>query len=67
MCTRALETCMPSYTAMSARFFFMLETCGPQGVMGHMAVPEPTPVGRKDSEPQDTWQRRSPPQSGGEV
>jgi hypothetical protein len=37
------------------------------GVMGHMAAPEPTSVGRWGSELRDTWWRRSSPQQGGEV
>jgi hypothetical protein len=32
-----------------------------------MQSPEPTSVGRRDLEPRDTWQYRSPPQQGGEV
>jgi hypothetical protein len=52
-------------------------TCGSVGahlsrevrsrVIGHVAVSEPTLVGRRGLEPYDTWQRRSPPQSGDEV
>jgi hypothetical protein len=34
---------------------------------GHMAPLEPTSAGRRRLEPWDTWQRRSPPQLGGEV
>jgi hypothetical protein len=42
----ALGTCMPIYTGMSARLFFILEAHGPQGAAGHVATSEPTPVGR---------------------
>jgi hypothetical protein len=66
-CARALGTCMPSCTGRPARFFFMLETRGPYGPVGHVAAPEPTLARRRGPEPQDTWQRRSPPQSGGKV
>jgi hypothetical protein len=67
MCGCALATCVPNCIDRSARFFFMLETHGPQGAVGHVAAPKPTPVGRRGPEPQDTWQRRNPPQSGGKV
>jgi hypothetical protein len=55
MCARALETCMPTYTGRFASLFFMLETCGPQGALGHVAVPEPAPAGRRGLETHDTW------------
>jgi hypothetical protein len=67
MCARALETCMPTYTGRFASLFFMLETCGPQGALGHVAVPEPAPAGRRGLETHDKWQCRSPPQPGGVV
>jgi hypothetical protein len=35
--------------------------------MGRMAVPEPSPAGRRGPVPWDTWQHRSPPQQGGEA
>jgi hypothetical protein len=41
-----LETCVPSCTGKPIRLFFMLETRGPQGAMGHVAAMEPTSVGR---------------------
>jgi hypothetical protein len=44
--TCALGTYVPSYTGRLARLFFMLETRGPQGATGHMAVPEPTSTER---------------------
>jgi hypothetical protein len=37
------------------------------GVMGHVAAPEPSRVGRQGPEPCDTWQHRSPPEQGGRV
>jgi hypothetical protein len=35
--------------------------------IGHVAMSEPTSAERRDLEPYDTWQHRSPPQLGGEV
>jgi hypothetical protein len=67
MCVCALGTCVPNCTVRSARLFFMLDTRGPQGAVGHMATPEPAPVGKRGLEPQDAWQRWSPPQPGDEV
>jgi hypothetical protein len=46
-CARALGTCVPSCTDMSDMLFFMLETRGPQGAVGHMATSEPAPAGRR--------------------
>jgi hypothetical protein len=40
-----------SYTSRSARLFFVLETCGPQGAMGHEAAPEPAPAERRGQDP----------------
>jgi hypothetical protein len=37
------------------------------GVIGHMAVLEPTSAERRGLEPQETWQCRSSPQLGGDV
>jgi LSD1 subclass zinc finger protein len=45
-CLCALETCVPSYTGMSVRLFFMLETRGPQGAVRYVAALEPAPAGR---------------------
>jgi hypothetical protein len=67
MCARALGTCVSSCTGSPTRLFFMLESHGQQGAAGHMAAPEPTSAERRGPEPRDTWQRRSPPQRGGEV
>jgi hypothetical protein len=50
-CTRALGSCMPSYTGRTARLFFMLEVRGPQGTAGYMAALEPTSAGRRGPEP----------------
>jgi hypothetical protein len=50
-CTRALRTCVTSCTGRAARFFFMLEARGPQGVIGHMAMLESTSAGRRGPEP----------------
>jgi hypothetical protein len=50
-CARALEICVPSCIGRSARLFFMLETHGPQGAVGHVAVPKPTSVVRQGLEP----------------
>jgi hypothetical protein len=55
MCACALGTCVPSCTCRSVRIFFMFEAHGPQGVVGHMTVSEPTSVGRRGPEPYDTW------------
>jgi hypothetical protein len=67
MCVCALGTCVPSCISRSAMLFFMLERCDPQGAVGHVAAPEPTPTGRRGPKTQDTWQHQSPPQPGGEV
>jgi hypothetical protein len=50
-CAHALRICMPSYTGKQARLFFMLEACGPQGAVGHMATSELTPAGRRGLNP----------------
>jgi hypothetical protein len=50
-CAHALGNCVPSYTDRTARLFFILEACGPQGVMGHMAALEPTSAKRRGPEP----------------
>jgi hypothetical protein len=46
MCARALGTCVPTCTGSPARLFFILESCGPQGVAGHVAASEPTSTRR---------------------
>jgi hypothetical protein len=66
-CGRAVETRRPSRIVRPAKPFFISETHGPQRVVRHEAAPEPTPVGRQDPEPWDTWQCRSPPWLGGEA
>jgi hypothetical protein len=66
-CARVLKTCMPSCTDWPARLFFMLEAHDPHGTVGHVAASEPISAGRQGPEPVDTWQRQSPPRSGGEV
>jgi hypothetical protein len=46
ICLRALETYGPNCIVRSARFFFMLEAHGPQGVEGDaVAAPEPSRQG----------------------
>jgi hypothetical protein len=62
-----LGTCMPSCIGGPARLFYMLEACGPQGAVGHVAALEPTSARRRGLEPWGVWQYRSPPQLGGEV
>jgi hypothetical protein len=62
-----LGTCEPSCTARPAKPFFILEACGPQKAAEHVVAPEPSPIGRRGSEPSDTRQRRSSPWQGGEV
>jgi hypothetical protein len=37
------------------------------GAAAHVAAPELPRAGQRELEPQDTWQRRSPPQQGGEA
>jgi hypothetical protein len=37
------------------------------GVIEHVTVTEHTSTGRRGSEPQGSWQRQSPPQSGDEI
>jgi hypothetical protein len=37
------------------------------GATGDIAAPEPSSVGRRGLEPQDTWRHRSPSQQGGRV
>jgi hypothetical protein len=39
--TRALGICEPCYTGKLARFFFMLEACGPRKVVGHVVAQSP--------------------------
>jgi hypothetical protein len=46
MYEHALGTCEHSYTSRLAMLFFMLETHGPHGVVGHMAAPKLTPAER---------------------
>jgi hypothetical protein len=41
-CAHALGTCMPTCIDRSAKLFFMLETRGPEGALGHMAALELT-------------------------
>jgi hypothetical protein len=50
-CARALGTFMPSGTGRPVRLFFMLEARDPQGAVGHIAVSESTPAGRRGPEP----------------
>jgi hypothetical protein len=50
-CTCALGTCVTSCTGRTARLFFMLETRGPQGVIGHMTILESTSARRRGPEP----------------
>jgi hypothetical protein len=45
----------------------MLETRDPLEAVGHVAAAERVPVGRRGPESYDMWQRRSTPQSGGEI
>jgi hypothetical protein len=52
----ALGTCEPSRMTGPAATSFALEPRGPQRVVGYMAPPEPSLVGRWGSEPWDTWQ-----------
>jgi hypothetical protein len=42
---------VPSCTGRSARLFFMLESHGPEGPVGHVAAPEPTSAERLGPEP----------------
>jgi hypothetical protein len=37
-----LKTHEPSYIGRSARFFFMLEVCGPHGTTGRVVAVEPS-------------------------
>jgi hypothetical protein len=62
-----LGTREPSCIARPASPFFMLEARCPQKVMRHMTVLEPTLAGKQGPEPQDMWQRQSPPQQRGEI
>jgi hypothetical protein len=64
-CEHALETHEPSRIGRPAKPFSILEVCDPQRYVGHVAAPDPSHAGRWDSEPQGTWQRRSPPEQGG--
>jgi hypothetical protein len=66
-CEHALETCEPTCIGRSAKPFFTLEVCGPHRVVGHVAVPEPSRVGRRCPVPWDIWQRWSPPEQGGRI
>jgi hypothetical protein len=56
-----------SCTDRSASLFFVFETRGSQIAIGYVAALEPAPVGRRGPETHDMWQRRSTPQTGGEV
>jgi hypothetical protein len=76
----ALGTREPSFMHMPAMPFFILEARRAHGsagalpsreagfrAVGHVALPEPSQVGRWGSELRDTWQCRSPPEQGGGV
>jgi hypothetical protein len=41
-CRHALKTHEPSHIGRPAKPFFILEVCGPQRVVGHVAVSEPS-------------------------
>jgi hypothetical protein len=62
-----LRICVTTCIDMHVSLFFILEVRDPQGTVRHVAASEPILVGRWGSEPEDTWQCKSPPQLGDEV
>jgi hypothetical protein len=53
--------------SQAARPFFIPVVHSPLGVVGYVAAPEPSSVGRRGPELRNTWQRRSSTQQGGEA
>jgi hypothetical protein len=66
-CGHASETRGASRIGRPGKHFFILEVCGPQRVVGHVAAPEPSQAGRQSLVLWDTWQCRSPPEQGGRI
>jgi hypothetical protein len=60
----ALDICEPSCVPRVARHFFIPVVHNPLGAMGYVTAPE---LSSQGGEAGATWQRRSPPQQGGEV
>jgi hypothetical protein len=64
MCARALGTYEPCRTSRSARLFFMLEACDPQGTAGCVIAQSP-PRREAGSEATGYVARQSPPSGFG--
>jgi hypothetical protein len=61
---RALDTCEPTCVPKAVRPFFFPMVHNPLVAVGYVAAPE---LSSRRGEAGATWQRRSPPQQGGEV
>jgi hypothetical protein len=61
---RTLDTCEPSYVLGADRPFFIPVVHSPLSVMGYVAASE---LSSRGGDARAMWQRRSPPQQGGEV
>jgi hypothetical protein len=60
----ALDTCEPSCVPRAVRPFFIPVVQSPLGAVGYVTAPE---LSSRGGEAGATWQRRSPPQQGGEI
>jgi hypothetical protein len=64
---RALNTCEPSCVPGAARPFIISVVHSLLGVVGYVAAPEPTSIGKRGPELRNAWRRQSSTQQGDEA